>query len=95
MKGNGLCHGITGNTYPFLTLAKATKDNKWLIRAHQFATLSFHKVVLKRCESASDSQRKVQGMPDRPYSLMEGMAGDIMLYADLIEGGGLFPAYEV
>ena len=27
LKGNGLCHGITGNTYPFLTLAPW--DDSW------------------------------------------------------------------
>jgi len=34
LKGNGLCHGITGNAYPFLNLAKITKDERWKIRAY-------------------------------------------------------------
>ena len=55
LKGNGLCHGITGNIYPFLTLAKATKDKKWMMRAYKFATLSFDKEVMKKCSAASDS----------------------------------------
>ena len=46
LKGNGLCHGITGNTYPFLTLANFTKDNKWKVRAYLFALLSFQEEVV-------------------------------------------------
>ena len=37
LKGNGLCHGITGNIYPLMTLAKVTGDSKWQVRAHLFA----------------------------------------------------------
>ena len=46
LKGNGLCHGITGNIYPFLNLGKYTKDAKWKTRAYQFAVLSFNKEVI-------------------------------------------------
>jgi len=34
LTGNGLCHGITGNTYPLMQLASYKNDNKWKIRAH-------------------------------------------------------------
>ena len=31
-----------------------------------------------------------------PYSLWEGIGGDIIFYSDLLsDSGGLFPAYEV
>ena len=85
MKGNGLCHGITGNIYPFLTLAKATKDNKWMIRAFRFATLSFNMKVIEKCVLVSDIKGKSK---NKDYTLMQGMAGDIILYTDVITGEG-------
>ena len=36
LKGNGLCHGITGNSYALHSLFRATKDKKWLNRAYRF-----------------------------------------------------------
>ena len=48
LKGNGLCHGITGNTYPFLSLYRETQDVKWRTRAYRFARLSFDDQMRKR-----------------------------------------------
>ena len=61
LKGNGLCHGITGNMYALMTLAKATSDLKWYVRAHLFAKLSFNPEVYKLVGKAPDRQRKVSG----------------------------------
>ena len=65
------------------------------MRAHQFAVLSFDENVVKKIREAPDTQRKVRGMPDKPYSLLEGIGGDIILYTDVIKGGGKFPGYEI
>ena len=65
------------------------------MRAYQFAVLSFNKEVINFVKSADDDQRYINGQPDRPYSLMEGIGGDIILYSDLIYGDGKFPAYEI
>jgi len=35
-KGNGLCHGISGNSYALYNLYKNTGDLKWKFRAYQF-----------------------------------------------------------
>ena len=46
----------------------------------------------------SNPQRKVQGVPDRPYSLMEGIGGDILCYCDLLTqnvNDVQFPGYEI
>ena len=32
LKGNGLCHGITGNAYALLCIFRETKDHIWLSR---------------------------------------------------------------
>jgi lantibiotic modifying enzyme len=36
LKGNGICHGITGNAYVLHSLYRITNDNKWLNRSLQF-----------------------------------------------------------
>ncbi len=41
IKGNGVCHGITGNAYALLSLYRYTKDEKWLKRAYRFALATF------------------------------------------------------
>jgi lantibiotic modifying enzyme len=35
-KGNGLCHGISGNAYALMALYKATGDLEWRDRARMF-----------------------------------------------------------
>ena len=47
LSGNGLCHSITGNIYPFLTLAKFKQGYKWKLRAYQFALLALNKDIIK------------------------------------------------
>jgi len=76
-------------------LAQVTNGNKWRIRAHQFASLSFSESILKKVKEAPDTQRKVKGVPDKPYSLLEGIAGDVISYSDVIAGKGKFPGYEL
>ncbi len=39
LKGFGLCHGITGNAYCFLSYYRATGDAKWLNRAFMFGSM--------------------------------------------------------
>lgn len=43
----------------------------------------------------TDPQRKVKGIPDTSYSLMEGMGGTLTMYYDLLKGNMLFPGYEI
>ncbi|CAG9313729.1 unnamed protein product [Blepharisma stoltei] len=96
-KGKGVCHGISGNGYAFLSLYKATLDNLWLYRAQCFADKMLNDQNLNReIENYEDSQRLVTGMPDRPFSLMEGLAGNILFYLDLLNPQeAKFPAYEI
>ena len=56
----------------------------WLERAYQLAALSFGKDVLDIVKKHDPSRREVKGVPDLPYSLTEGIGGDIILYMDLI-----------
>ena len=40
-------------------------------------------------------ERKIQNIPDTPYSLMEGIGGDIVFYADVIGINSRFPGFEI
>jgi len=44
-----------------------------------------------------NGMRKVQGVPDSPYSLMEGIGGDIIFYSELLKSQetALFPGFQV
>ncbi len=86
-KGNGLCHGVAGNAYCFLSLYRAAGNDIYLHRARVFALAA-----------QDDFLTQHQGMPDHPYSLFEGHAGLLMLYADLVLGDprtARFPAVEM
>ncbi|CAJ1414872.1 unnamed protein product [Effrenium voratum] len=71
-KGPGICHGIAGNGYTFLSLYRLTGDAHWLARAYHFA------------EQMATRQVKEQSRkPDTPYSLYEGLAGTVCFLMDL------------
>ncbi|KAL7484892.1 hypothetical protein ACHAW6_010503 [Cyclotella cf. meneghiniana] len=96
-KGVGLCHGISGNAYCFLSLHRARQkeeenhsvmksctSEKWLTWAHHF--LSF----------AVSNFEELSNMPDHPYSLYEGAGGLIMLIHDMKDPkNSRFPCFEL
>ncbi|KFD50875.1 hypothetical protein M514_08188 [Trichuris suis] len=71
-KGPGICHGVSGNAYVFLILYQITGEAKYLYRAFSFAHFMDSIEFMQ-------SARK----PDSPYSLFEGLAGALCLFADL------------
>jgi hypothetical protein len=84
-KGNGLCHGIAGNAYAFLSLYRATEEKRQLDRALHFARLSW-----------SGRVTRAQRAPDRPWSLYEGLMGTLCFYLDCLDPvRSRFPAFEV
>ncbi|XP_064338389.1 lanC-like protein 2 isoform X3 [Camelus dromedarius] len=83
-KGYGICHGAAGNGYSFLSLYHLTQDKKYLYRACKFAEWCL--------EYGAHGCR----IPDRPYSLFEGMAGAIHFLSDiLVPETSWFPAFEL
>uniref|UniRef100_A0A674IMU3 LanC like 2 n=2 Tax=Terrapene triunguis TaxID=2587831 RepID=A0A674IMU3_9SAUR len=83
-KGYGICHGTAGNGYSFLSLYHLTEDKKYLYRACKFAEWCL--------EYGAHGCR----IPDRPYSLFEGMAGAIHFLSDiLVPETSQFPAFEL
>ena len=75
LKGLSLCHGLAGNAYAFLALARWTGDDVQLARAHAFAAMMGDERYLQLIAQQDDPQRRVRGVPDSPASLMEGTAG--------------------
>lgn len=83
-KGYGICHGVSGNAYTFLHLFQQTKDLKHLYRACKFA---------EWCFDYGENQNRI---PDRPFSLFEGLAGVIYFLIDMQKPSmAKFPAYTL
>jgi hypothetical protein len=97
-KGVGLCHGISGNAYCFLSVHNAElkestegkrehQHNSWLRYAYTYANF------------ALDNFDELEKIPDRPYSLFEGLAGLVCFLLDLVgqkDGAqSHFPCYEL
>lgn len=59
-KGHGLCHGVSGNAYAFVSLYQETEDPRHIYRACKFA---------EWCINHRDNRDRI---PDRPFSLFEG-----------------------
>ena len=106
-KGNGVCHGMSGVTYGLIKLYKGTKNELYLKEAVGICFGTFDEEVQKLVKCYSDPQRLCVGIPDTPYSLMEGEGGCLVMYYDLVkvilnkykndnnELWGMFPGYEI
>lgn len=89
LKRVGICHGISGNAYVFLSLYRLTGKVEYLYRAKAFASF-----LSDRAQKLI-SERKMHG-GDRPYSLFEGIGGMAYLFLDMGEPSeARFPAYEI
>ncbi|XP_022590081.2 uncharacterized protein LOC34622824 [Cyclospora cayetanensis] len=72
-KGLGICHGIGGNGMSLLCAYKSSQHPKWLRRALMFAL-----------EGIKRHQQLLQ-VPDRPFSLFEGITGFAVFLRDCAE----------
>lgn len=72
-KGPGICHGVSGNGYAFLMLYKVTQEPRYLYRAIKFAEFLTKSRFIREAN-----------IPDRPFSLYEGVAGTICFLVDLM-----------
>ena len=97
LKGNGICHGISGGAYTLFSIYKVTNDTKWRNRAFLFAKATCDEDIQNLCKKYEDPQRFVTGKPDTPFSLMEGQGADISLFSDLLNDEEYikFPGYKV
>ncbi len=85
-KGAGICHGIAGSGYGHLVLYRLTGDGKYLERARKFAEF------LRTGEFRSQAR-----IPDRPFSLFEGLGGTVCFISDLMCAPALaeFPLFPI
>ncbi|XP_073001180.1 lanC-like protein GCL2 [Typha latifolia] len=89
LKRVGICHGISGNTYVFLSLYRITGNVEFLYRAKAFACF-----LLDKGNQLIGEGRMHSG--DRPFSLFEGQAGMAYLFLDMVNPSeSRFPAYEL
>ena len=94
-KGFGVCHGIAGNGYAFLMMHKHTGSDEHLHAAYKMAEAIRSDEVKKDVSVSLDPQRRRIGIPDFPYSLMEGLGGTICFFCDLLHPKtAAFPGYD-
>jgi lantibiotic modifying enzyme len=95
-KGVGLCHGISGNAYCFLSLYRARKaeEKKQQQKNSSSSELWLH--WAKHFTNFAVMHYEQLGMiPDHPYSLYEGAGGLIMLLHDINDPEtSRFPCFE-
>lgn len=94
LKGNCICHGILGSSYALNAIYKLTKEKTYIVKSLYIALCAIDEEVQKSVLKQPDQQRKVPGVSDSPYSLMEGNAGTLTLYCDLVSGNVVFPGFE-
>ena len=106
-KGNGVCHGMSGVVYALIKLYKGTKNELYLKEAIGICQGTFDPDIQKLVKEFKDPQRLCIGIPDTPYSLMEGEGGCLVMYYDLVKVilnndkdsqnsfWGAFPGYEI
>ena len=106
-KGNGVCHGMSGVVYALIKLYKGTKNELYLKEAIGICQGTFDPNIQKLVKEFKDPQRLCIGIPDTPYSLMEGEGGCLVMYYDLVKVilnndneshnsfWGMFPGYEI
>lgn len=89
LKRVGICHGISGNAYVFLSLFQLTGNVEFLYRAKSFTCF-----LLERAHKLI-SEGEMHG-GDNPYSLFEGIGGMAYLFLDMIDPSeAKFPAYDL
>ncbi|XP_044958936.1 lanC-like protein GCL2 isoform X2 [Hordeum vulgare subsp. vulgare] len=89
LKRVGICHGISGNAYVFLSLYRLTGNVEYLYRAKAFACF-----LLENADRLIAEEAMHGG--DRPFSLFEGKAGMAYLLLDMVNPSeSRFPAYEL
>ncbi|TPX63719.1 hypothetical protein SpCBS45565_g06388 [Spizellomyces sp. 'palustris'] len=78
-KGVGLCHGISGNAYLFLTLYRLTNDIAYWQRAQCFANVAINWDTTYAPQLTSDRTTS----PAQKYGLFDGIGGLAHLVADM------------
>lgn len=98
-KGVGLCHGISGNAYCFLAVYRGRlleQDGDGSVGQTSLAENErFLQMARNFASFAIDNFDALAPIPDRPYSLFEGMAGLVTLLLDLQDPkNAMFPCFE-
>ncbi|KAG8760857.1 hypothetical protein FRC14_001416 [Serendipita sp. 396] len=79
-KGLGICHGVTGNAWPWLLMASTNRgdNDEHLARALAFVQHATDLPPMPVPEGTKSPYRT----PDRPYSLFEGLAGAVCCWSE-------------
>lgn len=93
-KGFGTCHGTAGSGYAFLMMYCYRGDERFYYSAMKMAEFMWSDEAKRAVAAWVDPRRHSKGEPDSPFSLMEGLAGTICFYCDLLHPeNSAFPGY--
>jgi hypothetical protein len=100
-KGVGLCHGISGNAYCFLSIhdADTKASNEEKTKKRDIVSDDWLKFAYMYANFALDNLNELQRIPDHPYSLFEGLSGLVCFLIDLVDtqagAEARFPCFEL
>ena len=98
---------MSGVIFGLIKLYKYCNDELYLKEAVGICQGTFDPEIQALVKQYEDPQRKCIGIPDTPYSLMEGEGGCLVMYYDLVKVilnndkdfqnsfWGAFPGYEI
>jgi lantibiotic modifying enzyme len=94
-KGLGVCHGIAGSALSLLAMYRTTGNERYRYRALRMCEATWSERCLAVIGQSHAPQRYRPGVPDLPYSLMEGKAGLLYAYIAMQRPHqGTFPGYD-
>ncbi len=94
-KGSGVCHGTSGNAYAFLRMYRYLGNEEYYYSALKMGEVMETEDVKKEVAATWDPQRYRVGIPDFPFSLMEGLGGTVCFKCDLLHPElSAFPGYD-
>ncbi|XP_046390142.1 lanC-like protein 2 [Ischnura elegans] len=98
-KGYGICHGVAGNAYTFLCLLQTINDCKGASDSESQQQSWEAKYLYRACKFAEwcmTYDERQDRVPDRPFSLFEGLAGTIYFMNDMQDPmEARFPAFAL
>mmetsp|Transcript_3680 Transcript_3680/g.7817 ORF Transcript_3680/g.7817 Transcript_3680/m.7817 type:complete len:524 (-) Transcript_3680:7-1578(-) len=99
-KGVGLCHGISGNAYSFISIHQTTMlglgpglgiqkatFNTATQKERNESDIKWIEYAYVYANFALDHLDELEDIPDRPYSMFEGLVGLICLLLGILENG--------
>eukprot|EP01135_Chromosphaera_perkinsii_P002573 Nk52_evm89s224 gene=Nk52_evmTU89s224 len=95
-KGFGLCHGLSGNGYAFLLAGRTLAELRGEAVSEYRKYLAMSREFLRFAMEDAARFKQLLMVPNRPFSLYEGLCGLVCFTADILQPKkASFPGYEL